>query len=745
MEDWLKTACVLCAQNCGLKVLVEDNKIVKVRGDKDNPRSEGYVCRKGTKVSFYQHHNQRLTHPLKRVNGEFVKISWDQAISEIAEKMQKGLDQYGPRTFALMGGGGQGSHTEGAFATSLFRNLGSYYHYNAIAQELTGHFWVNGRFFGKQILVAGPDEDHTEMLLAIGWNGMESHQMPQAPKKLKHLAKDPDKLLVTIDPRLSETARIANMHLALKPGTDALLAKAIISIILKESWQKQDYIDAHVNGFDQIKSWFEDFDARAAIELCELAYDQVYDLCKLLTTKKWCMHTDLGIYMSRHSTLNSYLWMTIAAICGRLCVPGGNVIVGTVVPVMGHSDERDPKTWRTMTTDFPAICKFHPPNVMPEEILSDHPQRLRTVLLSGSNPLRSYADTSAYEEAFSKLDLLVTIDVAMSETAKLSHYVLPAKSGYESWDTTFFSWTFPEVYFQLRQPVVKPDGEQLEAGEIFTRLADALGLIPELPESLYSAAQQNREAFGLELMNYIGANPKAMKVVPFILGKTLGKAMNSPNLAALWGILLTAPKIFRENAARAGFMPGPALGEEIFQHGLEHPEGFWIGKCDVENNMDLVKTDDGKIHVHFPEMEDWTKSITVDSEKTALEVSEDYPLVLSAGSHVKTVANTIMRDPKWNEGKRVSTLAMNPADAEKLGFSDGQTVLVSTEAGQAEIELEITAGTRAGQVLIPHGFGLDFEGKRIGVNVNALTKNTHRDPFAATPLHRYVPCRVEAL
>ena len=113
-----------------------------------------------------------------------------------------------------------------------------------------------------------------------------------------------------------------------------------------------------------------------------------------------------------------------------------------------------------------------------------------------------------------------------------------------------------------------------------------------------------------------------------------------------------------------------------------------------------------------------------------------------AGWHIDTNANTIMRDPAWNKKRRVSTLAMHPQDAEALGLADGQTVEITTEAGSVEIELEVTESTRSGMVIIPHGFGLEYEGKTHGVNVNRLTKNTHRDPFAGTPLHRYVPCRV---
>jgi anaerobic selenocysteine-containing dehydrogenase len=744
MGEWHKTSCVLCAQNCGLEVLVEKDRLVKIRPDKSNPRSAGYVCRKGLNVSYHQHHGQRLGHPLKRVGDAFQEISWDQAVQEIAEKLRSVVDQHGPRSLAYMGGGGQGCHFEAAFGVRLLRALGSHYHYNALAQELTGHFWAWGRAAGRQYLFTIPDHERTDMLVAVGWNGMMSHNMPQARRALTAISKDPNKLLVVIDPRQSETARIADIHLPIRPGTDALLTKAMIAIILEQGWHHKDYIEAHVSGFEQIEPLFQGFDARSAVQVCQLDYDQVREVAHLFATRESCMHPDLGVFMNRHSTATTYLEVILLAICGRICVPGGNVIPGHVMPICSHSDERDENTWRTVATGFPALAGVFPPNVMPEEIMSDHKDRLRAVIVCGSNPLVSYADTRAYEEAFARLDLLVTVELAMTETAKLSHYVLPARSGYESWDGTFFAWTYPEVYFQMRRPVVEQKGEALECGEIMTRIADALGLIPEIPDSVYAAAKKDRMTFGMELMKFAQSDPNAMKNAPFILAKTLGKELGSVHLAALWGLAQTAPKGFRENAARAGFKPGLTQGEEIFQAILEHPEGLWVGRADPENNFASVRHEDGRLHVWAPEMRGWVKEIDAESEARALEPDPDYPLLLMAGRHMDMNANSLMRDPSWNKDRRACTLSMNPKDAEALGLVDGQVARICTEAGEAEIEVEVTKAARAGQVIIPHGFGMEYMGQVYGVNVNRLTKNTHRDKMAGTPLHRCVPCRVEA-
>jgi len=743
MGEWRKTSCVLCAQNCGLEALVEGSKLVKVRPDKANPRSQGYACRKGLNVIHHQHHAQRLTQPLKRVADRFQEISWDQAVQEIAEKLRSIVDQYGPRSLAYMGGGGQACHFEAAFGVRLLRGLGSRYHYNALAQELTGMFWAWGRAVGRQYLFTIPDHERTDMLLAVGWNGMMSHGMPQTRRVLTQISKDPSKLLVVIDPRRSETASIADIHLPIRPGTDALLTKAMIAIILEEGWHDKDYIEEHVSGFGRIEPWFHGFDARSAVEVCELDYDQVREVAHLFATRESSMHPDLGVYMNRHSTATTYLEVILLAICGRICVPGGNVIPGHVMPICSHSDEREAKTWRTVATGFPALAGVFPPNVMPEEIMSDHKDRLRAVLVCGSNPLVSYADASAYEEAFRRLDLLVTIELAMTETAKLSHYVLPARSGYESWDGTFFPWTYPEIYFQMRRPIVEERGEPLECGEVFTRMADALGLIPEIPDSVWAAAKKDHMTYGMELMKFAQSEPDAMKNMPFILAKTLGKALGSAHLAAFWGLVQSAPKSFREHAARAGFEPGLTQGEQIFQAILDHPEGLWVGRADPENNFAEVRTEDGRIHVWAPEMRDWVKEIDAGSEAKALEPDPNYPLLLMAGRHMDMNANTLMRDPSWNKDRRACTLAINPKDAEALGLADGQMARIFTEAGEADIEVEVSKATRPGQVIIPHGFGMEYGGQVYGVNVNRLTKNTHRDKMAATPLHRYVRCRVE--
>ena len=718
-----KSYCVLCANSCGLDVTVEDNEMVKARGDREDPRSEGYTCRKALQIRYHQHHADRLLYPLKKVGDGFERISWEQATGEIAEKLGGIVAKHGPRSLALVGGGTVNCIAQGPFAAGLLRALGSQYRYNSLAQELTGRFWADGETFGGQNIHPTADSTNAGMVLMVGKNPMMSHHSPQARLVWKQFSKDPDKVLVVVDPRLSETAKLADIHLAIKPGTDALLMRAMISIVLREGWHDQAFIDEHVSDFDVIRPLFEDFDAEAAVAGCELDFDQVKEVCRLFTSRQSCHISDLGVLMSRHSTLVSYLESVFLSVTGRIDKIGGNRFPGGIGSRRQPSPDR-PEPWRTVATDYPQITGLYPPNVIPEEILNDHPDRLRAIIVSAHNPLRSYADTTAYEEAFAKLDLVVTVDIAMTETAALSHYVLPAPTAYEKWDGPGMA---------LYKPILEPEGEQLEEGEIFTRIADGLGLIPEIPDVLVEAAgsgdlQEYRKA----LATYLEDVPEAARRMPYILAKTLGPQLGSTHLASAWGRLRNLPPEIQEKMFQA-ILDQSARSELAGDPSSEAPE------------FPTLPTADGRIRLNVPEMTEWLKEIDPDLEKKALQKDQDeYPFIMSAGRHFDYNANTHMRDPAWNKGKTACTVIMHPIDAEKYQLRDKQMVKVITDAGEEVVELEIDPTTRQGYTMIPHGFGLSHQGKKYGANANRLAKSTHRDRIAGMPLHRYIPCRVEA-
>ncbi|MBU3214682.1 molybdopterin-dependent oxidoreductase [Clostridium estertheticum] len=746
MNKLEKTSCAFCGSHCGLEMEIENNRIVNVRPDPDNPRTKGYCCRKGRSSKYFQNNTDRLNYPLKRVGKEFVRISWEQAFTEIAEKLCEILDKYGPRAVGNVGGAGAAVQGEGPYVQTFMKMVGSQYSFSPTGLEFMGLFWNVGKMIGDQSHWIEPDEQLNEVLVMWGCNSYVSHQTNNARRFTREICEDPDRMYIVVDPRLSETARMADMHIALRPGTDALLVRAMITLIIQEGWQHQEYLDKWVSDFDKVKPWFTNFDIKEACRVCEVPYEQVRKLCRILTTRKWGVHQDLGIFMGRHNTMSTSLLFNLICVCGVMFVSGGSIAWGGFASVGNHTDDQDPKIWRTLATGFAPVTGIFPTAVLPAEIMNDNPNRIRALLMSTTNPVRSFPDSTAQGEAYSKLDLLVCSDICMTETAKYAHYVLPAMSAYEAYDFSVVQCTYPEIYCMLKHPVVQPEGERMESGEIWLRLGDAMGFIPTIPDSLYETARNKSrmEYFG-ELMVYLQNNPEYMPAAPFIIGKTLGKAMGSAHKAMFWGALMLAPQRFQEEVPGAGFKPGPAMMDDVFQAVCDHPEGVLAAVEERENNFKYIVNDDKKIHLFVDVLDEYIKDITPEKEEQALIFPKEYPLILSAGRHTDGGHNGFMRNPATYEYRNPCTLAINPEDGKKLGLKDGQMTRVTTEAGSVEIEAQFTYQTRKGYVLIPHQFGFDFNGKRYGVGVNTLTSVKHIDKLTGNPILRYVPCRVEAI
>ncbi|MEQ8200703.1 MAG: molybdopterin-dependent oxidoreductase [Syntrophomonadaceae bacterium] len=745
MVEWKKSSCVLCALNCGLEMQVENNKIVKVRGDKVNPRSQGYCCRKGVNIAYYQDNADRVLYPMKKVGGRHERISWEQALSEITEKMKSIRESYSPKAFAYMGGGALGGQMQVGVGLRLLSALGSRFYYSSLSQEFSNSYWVEGRLAGRQALISTPDVHNADTVLAWGWNGWLSHQEPRTRELIKDLQKDPHKKLIVIDPRWSETAQRADIHLAIRPGTDAMLIKAMITIVIENGWVDLDFLKAHVSGWEEVLPLFDSFDARRAVEgVCGLNYDTVVEVTRLFAKTKSCIHQDLGIYMNRNSSINNYMLHILRVICGRSCVEGGQIYPAYLFPMGSHSDERDPKTWRTVKNNMFPIMGTFPPAIFPEEVLNDHPERLRALIVSASNPLRSYPDTKAYEQAFAALDLSVCLEVAYSETARACDYVLPCLSYLESFDATCFSFSYPEFFFQLRQPVVEPVSPECKEGSaILLEIAKAMGYVPDLPDSLYAAGQGGITAYLGALTDFMKGNPQYARLSPLVMAETLGKSLKSVNLAMVVGLLVNSSKAFKAGAAAMGYPADFTMIEAMFKSIMDHPQGLILARFPGDY-FNQLRTEDKKIALKIEELLGTVKNASVETELAALQMPAEYPLILHSGLHVETIINSTMRNPAWNKTGGLNTLLVNAADAARLGIEDGEVVRVATQASSVQLPAEISPRAATGCVYIPHGGGLIYGGKQYGVNVNELVKTTDRDEMC-TPMHRRIPCRVEKI
>ena len=765
MSEWKKTWCNLCAVTCGLEMEVENNRIINVRPDPSSPRSNGYCCRKGRTAKYFTENRDRLLYPKKRVGDHYERISWEQAYKEIGEKARAIIDKHGPRSTAFLGGGTYSITTPAATMKPLMYAIGTQYFFNPVGVEFMGDWWSHGRIFGYQFHFTEPDDQNSEVIVYWGGNPYVSHQMPNAKRTIRGFSRDPEKMIIVVDPRLSETARMADLHIMPANGSDALFLRALIALILEKGWEDKDYLAKYTKDWAMARSWFLNFDIDAALEVCKISRPLAEKFARILTTKKWSCHRDLGIYFGRHSTASSYLELMLAIVCGMALVKGGAVMPERVL-YLDNSDELNPKTWRTPVTNrFPVSCVF-PEGAFPDEVLGDNEDRIRLAFSSLTNHARSYPDSQKMEEALKKLELFVAVDCVETETTMLADYVLPSMSAYEAdGDFDMFTLNYPEVVFGCRRRILEPFGEAKDDATIFAELTQAMGYLPELPQSLYDAAEEavrtgDRVKYFLKVVAWIAKGKmKYFDQAATVICLTLGKAMGSGGRAMNWAVLMTSP-VYKSALptvkpdtkkhpilARMPKFKDWYLADAAFEEVIAHPEGAVIGMADEDHMMEKhVVHKDKKMHLWCQEIEDYLcKYITPEREREALTLKDGCNMILSSGRRDEGGVNNAMRHPGVNRYRNMYTLWIHPEDAAELGIADGETVKLSTNKGSIEIPAEYTWKASRGYCLMPHYFGLHYQGEMRGMHANYLTDHTDIDELTGNSHWRYTPCRVEKL
>ena len=767
MGTFHKTQCDMCAVSCGIEVEVENDEIVSIRPDPDSPRTADYCCRKGRAAKYFVHNPDRLNYPMKKVGDHFERISWEQAYKEIAEKANAILKKHGPRAFAFCGGTLASEQSEAALAkTFVASGIGSQYWYCPIGLEFMGTWWSHGKILGHQMYFTEPDEKRNEVLIFWGSNSYVSHQMADARKVIRKFSKDPEKMVITVDPRLSETARMSDLHVPVRNGADALFLRALIALILEKGWQDQNYLDRWAADWEQAKKWYENVDIDESLRVSGVSRALAERFAHILTHKKWGMHQDLGVFCSRHNTVACYELLVLQAVCGVLLMPGGCIVQDVFAGRGDSSDENDPKTWRTVETNKFPVLGVYPVSVIPAEIQSKKPDHLRAMFFTQTNPARSYPNSKAMEAAFKDLELMVVVDVAETETTRLADYVLPAKSGYEAYAFTTFQGGFPEIGCWLKHPVItKQIGERREGGQIWVDLAREMGLLPKIPQSLYDAAEKavrtgDRIPYFIKLLPLAAKSKRNMDLLPLIVAETLGKAMGSPVRALMWAALMIAPISGTGMVERAGVKPlglhsileklpklkDLCLMDACFQLVDDMPQGAIIGVTDPERLIhDHIFHKDKKLHLWCREVDEVMWRLTPALEEKDLRLPEEFPMILSSGRHQDTGVNAVMRNPKTYQYRSMDTALMHPEDAARLGVEPGQLVRVTTKTGTGVLPAEVSFQASKNYVMIPHHFGFTFNGETIGVNANDFTASEDIDALTGNPLLRYIPCRVEPL
>jgi anaerobic selenocysteine-containing dehydrogenase len=620
-------------------------------------------------------------------------------------------------------------------------------YFNALSQEKTGDFWVNGKLFGSQTVHTAEGVDDCDLLVVIGANPWLAHGFRNARRVVNDVKNSGERSMIVIDPRRTETADVADLHLPLRPGTDAFLLSAIIAMIIERRGHDAAWLADHTEGFAEVAATFAripvaEWVAHAEVEPADV--ERAVDM--ILAARAMTVRVELGLQQGRHSTLNSYLEKLLYLVTGHFGRPGTNAVHSWLQPLWANSDGE-----RSEITGLEYIARLLSPNTIAEEVLTDHPHRIRALWVQSGNPANTVADTPAFEAAMRACDLSVVIDVAYTETAALADYVLPAASQHEKWEYTFFTFEWPTNYFQLRRPLFEPLEGTLPESEIYARLFEHLGVLPDAAvlADLIEVARDDRPRLLQRAGDVMAAHPGLADIVPVLLYRTLGALLpdGAAHVAPLWlachraaSTLSTTTAVQR---ALGTDVSGFALGEALFDRVLTSPNGLAFSRHEYDEVWQLVERD--RIQLAVPELLDWVARLDPAAERP----DPDYPFSLVSGQRRSHNANQILRSPAWRRSDPDGALWIHPADLTDLAVDPGGWVAVETPTGRIVVRAAEDDSMRPGQVALPHGFGMSYpdgRGGRVvnGPRINEITASTDRDPIAGTPHHKDVPVRLEA-
>jgi len=471
----VKTACNMCLMQCGIDVYVENGKIVRVSPIKEHPYNK--LCVKAYAVPELAHSSERLTNPLRKINGRFREVSWDEAFEFTAAKLTDIKEKYGPHSVIVhVGEPFVLTHTESIirrfselYGTTNYTTAASYcYIARIMAQMLT---W--GAHVSTHYLPA------TKCLVLWGFNPTESH--PVWAHTINAMTRKETKLIV-IDPRATPLAKKADIHARIRPGTDCALALGMLNVIIAEGLFDKAFVEQWTVGFDKLVEHVKEYSPKRVEEITWVKAETIRNMARMYATYKPAAiahgvsldHSTNGIQALRAVSV-------LVAITGNLDIPGGNIYGGRFSPTSFRLAEKVAGKL-SIGANYPLFSQYiHHETVMPaiDAMLTEKPYPVKGLLLVGCNPALTWPNSNKVRQGFSQLDLLLVVDIFMTETAKMANIVLPGTTFLEREDIRDYGYTLS--FIMLTNKVMEPVGNSMEDWKIWAELGKRMGYAEYFP------------------------------------------------------------------------------------------------------------------------------------------------------------------------------------------------------------------------------------------------------------------------
>ncbi|MBT2508239.1 molybdopterin oxidoreductase family protein [Streptomyces sp. ISL-98] len=711
--------CPLCEATCGLTLTIEGTKVTGARGDREDIFSRGFICPKGASFGDLDADPDRLTGPLVRKDGELREASWSEAFDLVAARIRPLIEEYGPNSVGVVLGNPNVHTMAGALYPSvLLAALRTRSLFTASTVDQMPKHVSSGLLFGDPYAIPVPDLDRTDHLLLLGANPLDSNgslcTAPDFPGKLKALRKRGGTLVV-VDPRRTRTAKTADRHIAIRPGTDALLLAALAQVLFEEKLTAPGVLEQHIEGLAEVREAVRDFTPQAVAAACDVPADEIRGLARgLAAAPTAAVYGRVGSSTVEFGTLANWLVDVLNILTGNLDRPGGalfplSATARTPRPA-GPGKGFDLGRWHSRVSGHPEAKGELPLAALAEEIRTPGEGRVRALIAIAANPVLAAPDGDRLDRALSEdLDFMVSIDPYLNETSRHADVVLPPPPPSRSAHFDFSFNTFA-VHNQVRYtPAAVPleDG-RMDESEIHARLI-------------------------LAVSGMHGAEPSA--VDDMVIDSTLTKAGAPKELAAeLTG--RTGPERRLDLMLRLG--PYDLTLDRL----KAAPHGIDLGPLKPRLGQ-ILKTRSGRIEL-LP------APIATDLPRLRRALDErPASLVLVGRRHLRSNNSWMHNIASLNGGSNRCTLQIHPDDALRLGLADGASARISAEGGAVEAPVEVTDAVRAGVVSLPHGWGHDRPGVRMsvaaatpGVNVNQLLDGSRLDPLSGTAVLNGFPVEI---
>ncbi|ROQ62612.1 anaerobic selenocysteine-containing dehydrogenase [Streptomyces sp. 840.1] len=732
--------CPLCEATCGLVLTIEGTRVTGARGDRDDVFSQGFVCPKGASIGGLDEDPDRLRTPLVRKDGVLTEASWSEAFDAIARALPAITAEHGPQAAGVVLGNPNVHTMAGAlYPSALLGALRTRALFTASTLDQMPKHVSSGLLFGDPNTIAVPDLDRTGHLLLLGANPLESNgslcTAPDFPGKLKALRRRGASLTV-VDPRRTRTARLADRHVAIRPGTDALLLAAVAHVLFEEKLTDPGPLADHVRGIEEVAQELRDFSPEAVAGACDVDAGTIRAIAReLAAAPTAAVYGRIGSCTVEHGTLASWLVDVLNVLTGNLDRPGGALFPLSATaraprpaaPGKGFALGR----WASRVSGHPEAKGELPIAALAEEIETPGEGRIRALIVLAANPVLSAPDGDRLDRALADgLDFMVSVDPYLNETSRHADVVLPPPPPSQS---AHFDFAFNAlaVRNQVRytRPAVPLDPDRMDESEILARLV-------------------------LAVSGTHGAEPDAVDAMA--IDRTLAKAVADPHSAvhgrapaALAAALTgrTGPERRLDLMLRLGPY-GDGFGADpdglTLERLLAHPHGIDLGPL-TSRIPQVLSTPGGRVELlPAPIAADLPRL-----REALAKGAEPGALVLIGRRHLRSNNSWMHNVSALAGGSNVCTLQVHPEDAARLGLADGAAATVTADGGELTAPVEITDGVRTGVVSLPHGWGHSRPGTRMsvaaarpGVNVNQLLDGSRLDPLSGTAVLNGIPVTV---